>query len=246
MTLEQIARLYVIFKTLQPEIKEWIASDDTSALTKAIAARFILSDEQERKLPILILRLVTQDLPPESFKAELAKETGIDAELAKNITEAIAKEIIEPIGAALRYGGVNTALLGFNAPPTTPHPVSEPAPRPIPEPQAEIPTDTVRTATEKTPEPPPSLTQPSETSLPNPFILHEEPRAATAQSGTRSFNYSSQADTTETGVTPPRVVIERVVHYSQLRTPLNVAVTHNNTPESKRTKPKLPQSKWFL
>lgn len=73
MTLEQIARLYVIFKTLQPEIKEWIASDDTAAIIQAIAARFVLSDEQEQKLPILILRLVTQDLPlrPAGFPASL-------------------------------------------------------------------------------------------------------------------------------------------------------------------------------
>src|SRR3989344_4574291 len=160
MTLEQIARLYVIFKTLQPEIKEWIASDDTSAIIKAIAARFILSDEQERKLPILILRLVTQDLPPESFKAELAKETGADAELTKNITDTIAKEVIEPIAAALRYSGVNTALLGFNAPATAPHPASEAMPRPVPAPQAETPINPVQAATENAPEPTPAPTPP--------------------------------------------------------------------------------------
>ncbi len=240
MTLEQIARLYVIFKTLQPEIKEWIASDDTSALTKAIAARFILSDDQERKLPILILRLVTQDLPPESFKAELAKETGADAELAKNITEAIAKEIIEPIGAALRYGGVNTALLGFNAPATAPHPANEavprPAPTPAPAPHMDAPTNPIQTATEKTPEPPPATAQP--------FILHEEPRATATQSGSRSFSYSSQ-EGGGAGTVAPRVVIERVVHYSNLRTPLNVASTNSTTPHGTQPKPKLPQSKWF-
>ena len=120
MTLEQIARLYVIFKTLQPEIKEWIASDDTAVIIKAIAARFVLSDEQERKLPILVLRLVTQDLPPESFKAELAKELGVDESMAKDITNAIAKDIVGPVAAALRYGGIDTNLLGFNSPPTSP------------------------------------------------------------------------------------------------------------------------------
>ena len=237
MTLEQIARLYVIFKTLQPEIKEWIASDDTSAIIKAIAARFILSDEQERVLPLLVLRLVTQDLPPESFKAELAKEMNVDADLAKSITEAIAKEVIEPIAAALRYGGVNTALLGFNAPaPTSPlRPAgfegqapthSEPAPQA--QTTTEAPTETVTT---------PAPAQP--------FILHEEPRAAAAQSGARSFSYSPQTDTSVESTTSPRVVIERVVHYSQLRTPLNIAGTTRNMPEGDRAKPKLPQSKWF-
>ncbi|MDO8582647.1 MAG: hypothetical protein Q7R63_01505 [bacterium] len=231
MTLEQIARLYVIFKTLQPEIKEWISSDDTSAIIKAIAARFILSDEQERKLPILILRLVTQDLPPESFKAELAKETGADAELAKNITEAIAKEVIEPIGAALRYSGVNTGLLGFNAPATAPHPASEVMPRPVPAPQAPV----VET----------SIIQPAPAVESKPFILHEEPRAAAAQSGARSFSYSPQTDTGTENTASPRVVIERVVHYSELRTPLNVASTNKNILNGERSKPKLPQSKWF-
>jgi hypothetical protein len=233
MTLEQIARLYVIFKTLQPEIKEWIASDDTSAIVKAIAARFILSDEQERALPLLILRLVTQDLPPESFKAELAKETGVDAELAKSITEAIAKEVIEPIASALRFGGVNTSLLGFNAPasPTEVAPAT-PTPIPIPDPQP---------VTLK----PENEVSPTDTTPTKPFILHEEPRATVnaAPDGGRSFNYPASSGSI--GNSPPRVVIERVVHYSQLRTPLNVASTNKNIPSGDRAKPKLPQSKWF-
>lgn len=237
MTLEQIARLYVIFKTLQPEIKEWIASDDTSAIVKAIAARFILSDDQERKLPVLILRLVTQDLPPESFKAELAKETGVDEGLAKNITEAIAKEVIEPIGAALRYGGVNTNLLGFNAP-ASPASLTRlratSAPDPIPAPQAESAAASPAEAAQA-----PASAQP--------FILHEEPRITTdaTPNGGRPFNYSPE-EAGRAGQIPPRVVIERVVHYSQLRTPLNVASGNKGTPASGTVKPKLPQSKWFV
>ncbi|MSR73832.1 MAG: hypothetical protein EXS60_02150 [Candidatus Pacebacteria bacterium] len=235
MTLEQIARLYVIFKTLQPEVKEWIASDDTSAIIKAITARFILSEEQERALPILILRLVTQDLPPESFKAELAKETGVDAELAKNITEAIAKEVIEPIAAALRYGGVNTNLLGFNAPSPIPQPAEQVVSRPTPAPQAEVAT---ANPAEAAPQKAPVTAQP--------FILHEEPRTTVTPNATRSFNYSPQVSAGETGAVPPRVVIERVVHYSQLRTPLNVASTNKATTANGAPKPKLPQSKWFV
>ncbi len=237
MTLEQIARLYVIFKTLQPEIKEWIASDDTSAIIKAIAARFVLSDEQERKLPILVLRLVTQDVPPESFKAELAKEMGVDTELAKNITEAVAKEVIEPIGAALRYGGVNTALLGFNAPPSAPQAAEQATPRPAPAPQIKENAVTSQ----------PVETKPLETSPSSPFILHEEPRAtagATANGG-RSFNYSPESAEGD-GKIPPRVVIERVVHYSQLRTPLNVASAQKSTSAHTGVQPKMPQSKWFV
>jgi hypothetical protein len=230
MTLEQIARLYVIFKTLQPEIKEWIASDDTSAIVKAISARFILSDEQERKLPLLILRLVTQDLPPESFKAELIKETDVDAELAKNITEAIAKEVIEPIAAPLRYCGVNTNLLGFNAP-ATPTQTAPIAIAPAPQPAIQEPTN----------EAPPT----AEVKI-KPFILHEEPRAtaSTVPDGGRSFNYSRGTESSEKN--SPRVVIERVVHYSQLRTPLNIASTNNNILSGGRAQPKLPQSKWFI
>lgn len=248
MTLEQIARLYVIFKTLQPEIKEWIASDDTAAIIKAIAARFILSDEQERALPILILRLVTQDLPPESFKAEVTKETGVEAELAKQITEALAKEVIEPIAAALRYGGVDTNLLGFNAPATSPSGLRETsaaAPRPVEQkttqptstPITEKPQMTTEVTPTQTPEPAPTIAQP--------FILHEEPRptADGTPKTAQSFNYQVQP---EAGKIPPRIVIERVVHYSNLRTPLNVASTNKNVPQGERPKPKLPQSKWFI
>ncbi len=236
MTLEQIARLYVIFKTLQPEVKEWIASDDTAAIIKAIAARFVLSDEQERVLPILILRLVTQDLPPESFKAELAKETGVDEGLAKNVTEAVAKEIVEPIAAALRYGGVNTGLLGFNAPAVSPADLARQAPRPVP---AAVPAaEAVPTAQVPAAETPPAAAA-------QPFILHEEPRTDAAPLGAgRSFAYAEDAGAAA-GKIPPRVVIERVVHYSQLRTPLNVASGAKASAQGTGAKPKIPQSKWF-
>ncbi len=242
MTLEQIARLYVIFKTLQPEVKEWIASDDTAAIIKAIAARFVLSDEQERALPILVLRLVTQDLPPESFKAELAKETGADAELAKGVTEAIAKEVIGPVAAALRYGGIDTNLLGFNAPAAPAGHAEQAVPRPAPAPQAEVVTPAQAPAPEA---PKPATAQPPVASQ-KPFILHEEPQAAASGSSgaNRSFSYSPQ---TETGTkVPPRVVIERVVHYSQLRTPLNVAGARKSILQGERPQPKMPQSKWFI
>lgn len=238
MTLEQIARLYVLFKTLQPEIKEWIASDEAATILKAIAARFVLSDEQERKLPILVLRLVTQDLPPESFKAETAKETGIDDALAKEITEAVAKEVIGPVAAALRYGGVDTNLLGFNAPPAPPSGLRGTSPPETPsQSQPGIqPSPAVQAArAEKIPD---------EAAAAKPFILHEEPRTETgrAPSAPRAFSYGTQS---RTGPVPPRVVIERVVHYSNFRTPLNVAGTNGGAPAGERPAPKLPQSKWF-
>ncbi len=232
MTLEQIARLYVIFKTLEPEIKEWIASDDTAVIIQAIAARFVLSDEQERALPILVLRLITQDLPPESFKAELAKETGVDEGLAKSITDALAKEVIAPIGAALRYGGVDTNLLGFNAPSISSTPIPPPAPQAIAE----------------TPLPPQiapaEIVEPPLTNQ-EPFILHEEPQKTeeAMPNANRSFAYTPPIGEIVDGKIPPRVVIERVVHYSQLRTPLNVARTDKNAPPANQN---LPQSKWFV
>jgi len=233
MTLEHIARLYVIFKTLAPEIKEWIASDDTAAIIKAISARFVLSNEQEPKLPILVLRLVTQDLPPESFKAELIKEVGVDENLAKEITEAIAKEVINPIAAALRYSGVDTNLIGFNAPAPTPTP--EPTPpiaQAIHNPQPEISaTPTTQKAEAEKPQ--------SETI--KPFILHEEPTIGRAPSAARTFNYNQQTEKV-----PAQVTIERVVHYSNLRTPLNIARVNKNTPIGGRGAPKPPQSKWFI
>lgn len=234
MTLEQIARLYVIFKTLQPEIKEWIASDDTAAIIQAIAARFVLSDEQEQKLPILILRLVTQDLPPESFKAELAKDVGVDEGLAKNITEALVKEVITPIGAALRYGGVDTNLVGFNSP--APRSPNEALAK-LGSPQSEV-------------VPPPStpvkIIEPSVASPSKPFILHEEPqKTAVTPNASQSFTYAPQLGEVADGKIPPRVVIERVVHYSELRTPLNIATTHKDALNPERVKSRIPESKWF-
>ena len=228
MTIEQIARLYVIFKTLEPEIKEWISSDDTAVIVKAIVARFVLSHEQERKVPILVLRLVTQDLPPESFKAELAKELGVDENMAKEMTYAIAKDIIGPIAPTLRYGGIDTNLLGFNAPPTSPSELRRagaPEPQRIPAPEALI---------------------PPKANSPQPFILHEEPQINAPTNTGRSFSYTPHINEPTDGKIPPRVVIERVVHYSELRTPLNVATTHKDALNPERARIKTPQSKWFI
>jgi hypothetical protein len=222
MTTEQIARLYVIFKTLAPEIKEWIASDEASGIMRAMTERFVLSEEQGRMIPILILRLVTQDLAPESFKAELGKSLAIEENLAKGITEALAKEIIAPIASALRYARINTDLMGFNAPAPEHTAPKTTTPAPIPK------------------------TQQSESPA-APFVLHEEPRAETAPRviNTPHSNESDWRIAETEGRPAPRVMIERVVHYSNLRTPLNAAgITEKKIPD--RAKPRLPQSKWFV
>jgi hypothetical protein len=214
MTLEQISRLYIIFKTLQPEIKEWIASDAVTAAIEAIARRFVLSNEQSAQLPLLILRLVTQDLAPETLKAELAKEFSLAPDAAKTITEAIAKNIIAPIAPALRFNGIDTNLLGFNASAT------------------ENPTAAIHeSVTIEAADPTPKI-QKKEEAL-KPFILHEEPRPRTESApGPRSsFIFRPQAEDAHSaatnaanGIAPAHAIIERVVHYSRLRTPLNQAI----------------------
>ena len=177
-------------------------------------------------------------MPPESFKAELAKETGVDENLATNITEALAKEVIGPVAAALRYARVDTNLLGFNAPAEAARPIEQPQPETSPVPAT--PKPSVATEPPVIPTPAPTPTEP--------FILHEEPRvnANTSASPNRQPSYAAAPEENLTGKIPPRVVIERVVHYSALRTPLNTAGRGSAVSHGAKPEPKLPQSKWFI
>ncbi len=217
MTIQQITTLHAAFRTLQPEIREWLTSDEVLAATGAIAERLILSRAQEIQLPLLIVRLVTQNIPPESFKAEVVQALTLSPEVAEQIISSIVETILAPIAPALSFAGVDVALVGFNAP-TTPFKLPEASP--------------------------PTPFKYQETNLNKPFILHEEPPAPRVESPRPSFLFvPSESARFEKTAAPPKVTIERIVHYTNLRSSLTEP--NASAPANAPTAIQKPNSKWF-
>lgn len=250
MTAEQITNLYIAFKTLSPEIKERLTSDEASNEIDTMSKQYILSTDQEMELPLLLLRLVTQNLPPEQFKSALAEALAIDHALAEKITDALAEKILAPIKQPLQSAGVNIDLLKFDTPHQNefdagqaPHQGALDAGQtPAPEKIAAdtIPQNQQSASSAQNPTPP----------IQNkPFVLHEEPSFSrdgenTIVDAKPSFIFNP-AETMNTlrESAPAKVIIERVVHYNQLRTPLH----HTSVPpldSKKEIKP--PKTKWFI
>ena len=208
-----------IFKNLPPEIQEWLLSDEAAAATAAVAHEFSLSREQLLVLPSIVRRLITQNIQPEQFSATLAEEAGIDPELAKKITEALKEKVLAPIAQPLRFAGIDVdALNGEQSAKRKAQSVYNDEQSARHEAQS-------AQSVDKTPDALPQ--QPVA-----PFILHEE---ETASGPSFVFN---PGEAPATSSAAPKVIIERVVHYSNLRTPLN-----------QTTIPKkvgLPKTKWFV
>ena len=245
MNAAQLAGLYAAFKTLQPEIREWLTSDEAAAATRLVAERLILSRAQETQLPILILRLVAQDIPPESFKAEVAQALSVTPDIAEQAIAGIAEGVLAPVAQGLRFAGIDISLLGFDAPPIptatpqTPEPMPArtmdfPAPEPAPFP-AEV------SAPEPAP-PAPAAPAPQIPSI-TPFIIHAEPKAARAAAPKPSFSFAPQAPARAAESGPaPKVMIERVVHYTNLRSSLTEP---SRVRTERREPPRAPESRWF-
>lgn len=220
MNHDQIINLYAAVKTLPPEAAAWLTSDDLVIRVTALSKELVLSREQEIQLPLLILRLAAQNLPAENFRQETMDVLNADQKLTDNIVDALKEQIFTPIAEPLMKAGIDIDRLRYNAPGAVPlSPISK-----------------------KTPETPP---------LPNtankPFILHEEPSSFpqknTASVAAPSFIFSP-GDTVNPSLqsAPPKVIIERVVHYSPLRTPLAQPAAKTKKRNADVT---VPKSKWF-
>ena len=233
MTAAQMAALIAAFRTLQPELREWLTSDEAMAATAAIAERLVLSRDQEMRLPTLILRLATGDLAPESFKAEAAQALGVGSDIAEQATKGIAETILAPIAQALRFAGVDIESMGFDAPAAQAVPRERfPMPRPaaLPETQAQAPAKT------DAPETPAKA---------KPFMLHEEPQAARPDAIKPSFSFVPD-DRAHFGESAPpaKVTIERIVHYANLRSSMTEP-SRAKAPAPEGDTIRKPSSKWF-
>ncbi len=217
MNPEQVAHLYLALKTLPADAQTWLASDTAAEEIITISKRYVLSDNQEIHLPFMIVRLVTQNIPPENFKQEIMKKLAIDQELADRITDALKEKILMPIEQPLKFAGVDIDLLRYNAPAAS---MALPVPQITPSPAT---TDKSFSAVQD-----------------KPFILHEEPSSSPQQS---SFIFNADDTINQSLQTaPPKVIIERVVHYTALRTPLTQAAVMIKEKAGRIT---IPKSKWF-
>ena len=213
--MNSLANLYAVFRTLQPELRAWLTSDEVMAAIETIARAFILSKSQERQMPILILRLVTQDIPPESFKAALAERLGVSPDIAAHVAEKMREGILSPVEQVLRFNGVDVGAIGLDAPVT-------PSPVPAPMPAAPAPLPVTPQPNPIAPPASPNQIDPLPAAAPmQPFILHAEPKAAAPEPIKPSFSFTPPSPTGSGGQRAPKVIIERVVHYGALITPLN-------------------------
>lgn len=234
MTAEQITNLYIVFKTLVPEVKEWLTSDEVSGEITTLTKQLVLSDDQEMELPLIILRLVTQNLPPEQFKSVLQETLAIDHALAEKITDALAEKILAPIKQPLQFAGVNIDLLKFDTPRQ-----SEPDVRQAPKTPPVEPIEKLES----------SVQSPASRVHSKPFVLHEEPSFSRGAENnilepkpSFIFNPAETMNAPRESV-PAKVIIERVVHYNQLRTPFN----QTGIPKlDSRKEIKPPKTKWFI
>ena len=233
MTAAQMAALLAAFRTLQPELREWLTSDEAMAATAAIAERLVLSREQEMRLPTLILRLATGDLAPESFKAETARTLDVEPDIAAQATKIVAETILAPVAQALRFAGIDTRSMGFDAP-AAQAPQAERFPLPLPAPLPEAPA------------PVPEKTDAPETPvMAKPFILHEEPKSGRPDTAKPSFSFVPDDRARFAESAPPaKVTIERIVHYTNLRSSFTEPA-RAKAPAPEGDAIEKPPSKWF-
>ncbi len=232
MTSLQLAALHAAFRVLQPEIREWLTSDEAMEAIGAVGERLVLSREQKIQLPVLILRLVTQDISPESFKSEIAQALSVAPDIAAQATTMLAETVFAPVAQALRFSGIDTTALGFDSP------AAPPAAQTI------APDSNFPTFPKKETQSPPSPPSFGEQEI-KPFILHKEPKTEQAEAPRPSFSFISESSGAFGESAPaPKVIIERVVHYSNLRSSLT-------EPRRPRAEPKMeairkPSSRWFV
>ena len=216
ITPEQAEKLHLVFSALPQEVQDWLGSDEAARFTEEIGNHYALSGDQVYVIPELLFRLVTDDLTSSEFTTNLQEALKLDLETSRTITKEIKEKILEPIAQPLGILGIDLEQMAY----ITPHP----QPPAIP-----IPSTTPKTITQ-----PPALPPPDQ-----PFIIHQE-------GGMAPIGLINPIKPPAMGqpppINPPKVIIERIVHYSSYLTPL----THANPQQKKRSKIKIPKSRWFV
>lgn len=234
------------FELLPESTRDWLTSVEATNRIIAINKRLELEADMAAVIPRLLTHLVTKDLNPKNLAAELRGALGIEFPEAKSLAQELRKAILDPVSDALRKE--NILVADVDAGKETPAediaqltPViareakrvvsSSPARTP---PVHQFPGESISVL--KQPEP--ETTATPEAVIPEtPFMLHiEKPDLGTLPQGitplTSHIDYKEQKSAANESK-PVRVKIElpqgeprekpksRVVHYSNLRTPLD-------------------------
>lgn len=142
-------------ETIPQPIRDWLASNVATYIVIELNNRLGFKDIKRQIIPSLIFWLITREIAPENFIAQLGQELQINASSAKNIAAEIVETLLRPIEKSLRTeAGVDIAKIL-----TTEMP-------PIEKIEKE----------EEIGEKPPvmSETEPSVVSEVEPFVIHEE------------------------------------------------------------------------
>lgn len=230
----------VSFQSLSQPIKEWLTSDRVFEFTGGLNQRLDLDGDGIVLIPRLVTRLVTGGLHPKNFVAELKRQIYLKFPEAQALAKEISDFVLAPVAEKLRKEtgmDINDILPGeeniipdeklLNIPLIAPEVsrVRQTQESEAPPQEAEKLPEPPTSDHNRPPEPPAPPV--GETGSDQPMIIHEEkPATEAVQSDETRQTFRIQGDVGrgggKTGVTAkiegPQA---RVVHYSDLRTPLN-------------------------
>jgi hypothetical protein len=231
------------FELLPEAIRDWLTSERATYITVDINKRFNVPRYALPSIAELITRLAVGDIHPTEIIQELAFDMELSSSAAETLYHEVEEKLLKPIADDLKKIDIDIHLAKI-APATTQAPSAPletlmPAQNPIRiNVNKPIPPNPAlfRENQNVTSEKPSTTEEPHEDAAP--FILHEERSAFTPatpkiQSSVnfdilRAPRVAAQKPITAKVETPSNTFIpkaqqeERVVHYSNLRTPLDV------------------------
>lgn len=252
------------FASLSDKTRDWLTSEEIVDKITSLNDGLGLKSDRRRIISKLILRVAVQDLDPRDFANELGSQLKINYEAAKEITQKVHDECLQPIEAELKKINVDVHEMieystnppeQLSAYPDKPAPVmeySKPAKlgsKPL---KVEATSKLLTTAPDNLPL---AKQKMKPVSPAQPFVLHKETGdiKPVEEGGKTSFKYKESVRERAVKEPPVKVKIEsplsgnnlefqRIVHYSNFFTPFN---TPQTPPTKGEVKVKVPDSKWF-
>lgn len=246
MTLQTLT-----FDILPEDVRIWLASETVANRIMNMNDRLKPRSDKRNAIALLVHRIAVRNLPPAAAAGELRRELGLDEVRSRSLTRELFESVFQPIERTLRSelnievadmvaGGASESS-GLTTPVVAPEVatsepkrvdfgVSEPMPKSAPSTSSE----------QASPPPPPpetkqTMAEPEPELGDQPFLIHEEkPQTFMPPREPRqgfSFKPREAPNPPSEAAKPVQVRIEtpekpkkpasRVVHYSNLRTPLD-------------------------
>ncbi len=233
------------FSALPEPIRDWLTSERATLLIIEINKRLNVPEYALSSIPALVTRLVVGDIHPTDIINELSLDIDVSPSAAQTLYHEIEEKILKPIEADLRAVGVDIHLIKLGA---TIEPKTDvrPLPATIPPPQNQP--SFVSQAPAVKPLQPPATPEAGQAAPPSmaseeeneetaaPFILHEEKSGLSPATPRAQPSVSFDILRSPRPAPPPKPITakiespfnpptkeepRRVVHYSNLRTPLD-------------------------